>query len=386
MTRMLASVTGPEEAEVALAGGADIIDLKDPARGALGAVDAATVRATVALAGERRPVSAVTGDLPMEPGTVADAVVAIAGTGVEFVKLGVFPGGDPAAVIRGLALIAKSVRLIAVLFADSAPDLGLLPALAEAGFAGAMLDTARKGADGGGRLLDHLPPPALRRFVAACREKGLLCGLAGALEPPDIPRLLLLQPDVLGFRGALCEGGRRDGSLDPARVALVRGLIPREAPAGGGVTQLHILGTRGFAPDPDDVSQTDRIFVHDLVLPVHIGAYAREHGAAQPVRFAVDAWVARPGRPVQDLRDVVSYDLIADGIRLLADSGHVELVETLAEQVAALLLAHRRVVRVRVRLEKLETGSGVVGVAIERTRDTMRVGAVSPFQFPAARP
>ena len=318
----------------------------------------------------------------MELGTIRAAVEAMAATGVEFVKLGVFPGTDPEGTVRALAPLARRVQLIAVFFADLAPDLGLLHALEEAGFAGAMLDTARKD---DGRLLDHMPIPALRRFVAACRERGLMCGLAGALEPPDVPRLLQLEPDLLGFRGALCAAGRT-GPLDPARVALVRGLIPREAPADDSVAQLHILGTRGFAPDPGDLAQTDRIFVHDLTLPVRIGAYAREHGAPQPVRFSVDAWVASPARPAQDLRDVVSYDLIADGIRLLVDTGHVELVETLAEQIAALMLGHARVVRVRVRLEKLETGSGIVGVAIERTRDAMRSAAAARFQVPAGRP
>ena len=384
---MLASVTGPDEAEAALAGGADIIDLKNPARGALGALDPAVVRAAVERIAGRRPCSAVTGDLPMEPGIIGAAVDAMAATGVEFVKLGVFPGADPESAISALASLAQRLRsqdvqLIAVFFADLAPDLGLLNALGSAGFAGAMLDTARKG---DGRLLDHMPVPALRRFVAACRERGLMCGLAGALEPPDIPRLLQLEPDLLGFRSALCAAGRA-GPLDPARVALVRGLIPRELPADDAIAQLHILGTHGFAPDPDDPTHTDRIFVHDLTLPVRIGAYAREHGAPQPVRFSVDAWVARPSRPARDLRDVVSYDLIADGIRLLVDAGHVELVETLAEEVAALLLSHPRVARVRVRLEKLETGSGVVGVAIERTRDAMRSETAPRFQIPAARP
>lgn len=378
---MLASVTGPDEAEVALAGGADIIDLKDPTQGALGAVDPALVRAAVERVAGRRPVSAVLGDLPMEAGTIRTAAEAMAATGVEFVKLGVFPGADPAAAIQALAPLARRVRLVAVLFADLDPDLGLLAALGDAGFAGAMLDTARKGE---GRLLDHMPIPALRRFVAACREHGLTCGLAGALEPPDVPRLLLLEPDLLGFRGALCAEGRA-GPLDPACVALVRALIPRETSEGGIVAQLHILGARGFVPDLDDQARTDRIFVHDLTLPVRIGAYAREHGAPQRVRFAVDAWVTRPARPAQDLRDIVSYDLIADGIRLLVDAGHVELVETLAEQVAALVLAHPRVVRVRARLEKLETGSGIVGVAIERTRDTVRAGTALPFQISAAR-
>ena len=358
MTRMLASVRGPDEAEIALAGGADIIDLKDPSRGALGAVEESAVRSTVERIAGRRTVSAVIGDLPLG-GRAVDAAEAMAATGVDFVKLGIFPAEDTERAVRALAPLARRVRLVAVLPADLSPDLDLVPALAEAGFAGAMLDTARKD---GRRLLDHVPIPELRRFVASCRAAGLLCGLAGALEPPDIPRLLLLAPDLLGFRGALCAAGRpegRAGPIDPSRVALVRGLIPREERAAEIVRQPELVGT-------------DRIFVRDLVLPVEIGAYAREHGAPQPVRFSVDAWVAGPMRPARDLRDVVSYDLISDGIRLLVDAGHVELVETLAERIASLLLAHPRVARVRVRLEKLETGSGIVGVEIERAQEATR--------------
>ena len=189
--------------------------------------------------------------------------------------------------------------------------------------------------------------------------------------------------DLLGFRGALCAGDRAS-TLDPARIALIRGLIPAELPDGDRAAQLHILGTRGFVPDPASTLHTDRIFVREFVLPVHIGAYAREHGTPQRVRFDVDAWVAHATGPArdlchQDLRDVVSYDLISDSIRLLVDSGHVELAETLAEQIAATLLAHPRIVKVRVRLEKLETGAGIAGVELERTRETMRAAAAEPM-------
>ena len=104
MTRMLASVTGPEEAEIALTAGADIIDLKDPTRGALGAVATAVIRTTVSAVRKRRPVSAVAGDLPMRPDLVAAAVRDIAATGVDYVKLGIFPDGDAAACIRELPL------------------------------------------------------------------------------------------------------------------------------------------------------------------------------------------------------------------------------------------------------------------------------------------
>ena len=70
MTKMLASVTGAEEAEIALAGGADIIDLKDPKAGALGAVSTAVIRQAVAAVAGRSRSARSCGDLPMEPDTI----------------------------------------------------------------------------------------------------------------------------------------------------------------------------------------------------------------------------------------------------------------------------------------------------------------------------
>ena len=373
MTRMLASVAGPDEAAVALAGGADVIDLKNPHDGALGAVVPDVVRATVARVAGRREVSAVAGNLPVTPDAVLPAVVALAEAGAEWVKLGLFPGGDPAATLRALAPLAARVRLVAVLFADRDPDFSILPALAAAGFAGAMLDTAGKL---GGRLLTHCDLPELARFVALCRAHDLFCGLAGQLEPPDVPRLLPLQPGLLGFRSALCAAGRA-GPIDIERVRLIRALIPPEAGAGTAAAADWRLLARGYAPArPGEATPTDRVFVRELVLPVRIGAYAHEHDKPQRVRFDVTLQVARPvanGRvvPVRDLRDIYSYDIIGDGIRMLVASGHVDLVETLAEQIAALLLADPRVVSAAVEVTKLETGSGAVGVAIERSRDAL---------------
>ena len=97
MTRMLASVTGPEEAEIAIAGGADIIDLKDPARGALGAVEPDGVRRSVAAIGGRRLVSAVAGDLPMRPGLVTASVADLPGPASRIVKLGLHREDESAA-------------------------------------------------------------------------------------------------------------------------------------------------------------------------------------------------------------------------------------------------------------------------------------------------
>ena len=207
MTRMLVSVTSPKEAAMALAGGADIIDLKPPAPGAA-APEA--IGAMVRAIGGRRPASAMVGD------AVAAAVRDLAACGVEYVKLGLFPGDDAVSGIRGLAGVAAEVKLLAVLFADASPDLSLLTLLAQSGFAGAMLDTLAPegGEKGSGRLLDHLTVSAVHGFVADCHAAGLIAGLAGALEPPDVPRLLVLAPDLLGFRHALCDpGGQPPGSI-----------------------------------------------------------------------------------------------------------------------------------------------------------------------------
>ena len=86
MTLFLASVTGADEAEIALAQGADIIDLKDPGTGALGALPLDVVGATVEAVAGRRPTSAVAGNLPMEPDVMVAAVAALAATGVDTVK------------------------------------------------------------------------------------------------------------------------------------------------------------------------------------------------------------------------------------------------------------------------------------------------------------
>ena len=216
--RFLASVADPDEAEVAHAAGADILDLKDPRAGSLGAWALERLRWAVPRLEHCRPLSAVTGDLPTRPELVVPAAEAVAATGVDFVKVGFFADGEPYAVIEVLAPLARRVRIVAVLMADQGLDLDLLPALGSAGFSGAMLDTAGKATGG---LLTHRTLPELRAFLDAARANGLMTGLAGSLTMTDIPALTLLSPDYLGFRGALCRDGRT-GSLDEAACRAVR--------------------------------------------------------------------------------------------------------------------------------------------------------------------
>lgn len=220
MTLMLASVGNRAEALCVLEAGADIIDLKNPAAGALGALPVETVKEVVAAINGLRPVSATVGDLPMQPQTVREAVEAMAATGVDYVKIGFFPGGDWQGTLHALEPVAaRGVALVAVLFGDQKPDLAWLEALSMAGFRGAMLDTCDKQA---GSLTQVCSLEALRDFVAEAKAHGLLCGLAGSLRRADIPRLLDLNPDYLGFRGALCGRHERTAGLDPDAVRAVR--------------------------------------------------------------------------------------------------------------------------------------------------------------------
>jgi len=273
--KILASVRDGGEALLALSAGVDVIDLKEPNHGALGAVSVEAVQAVVELRnrgnrGTGNPgnrgtsrnrgirnrgaqyqfpgdlqekaqeelireigivspyfpdfgrgrvlVSATIGDMDLSPAPVLAACRRWAECGVDVIKIGLFPG-DLNATLKALApLIETGAKVVAVAFADR-PVMWqqILPPVAKAGLFGLMLDTADKSRGG---LLSHLPVPVLAAFVAAVRDSGLTCGLAGSLRLEDIPVLAPLGPDFLGFRSALCDQGRM-GKLSESKLQAV---------------------------------------------------------------------------------------------------------------------------------------------------------------------
>lgn len=223
MTLFLASVRSAEEADMVLAAGADIVDLKDPANGALGAVAPDVAEACIARIAGRARISATVGDLPMDPGSVSNAVKGMAFCGVDDVKLGVMPGGIPDACFADLRRLGLRSGLILVFFADAMPGFDPVDAALAAGARGLMLDTAGKEQ---GALPDYMSLSTIDRFVEAGHAAGLMVGLAGALRARHVTDLLALQPDVLGFRGALCRDGQRGQALDPVACRRIRALIP----------------------------------------------------------------------------------------------------------------------------------------------------------------
>ena len=228
--RLLVSVVNHEEAAAALAGGADIIDAKDPARGPLGAVSIAVLRQISATVNDARPVTAALGDAADE-GAVEREARAYAGAGATLVKVGL---AGVAGVERATALLAATVRgaaagsggrcgVVAVAYADAhcvaSPAPGVVTeAAARVGAAGVLLDTADKE---GPRLRDLLSPGALAAWVAKAHEARLLVALAGKLRAEDFGFVRDAGADIAGVRGAACVGGR-SGRVTADRVRGLR--------------------------------------------------------------------------------------------------------------------------------------------------------------------
>lgn len=113
------------------------------------------------------------------------------------------------------------------------------------------------------------------------------------------------------------------------------------------------------------------VFVRDLIVQAEIGVHRHEKRRGQPVRINIDLTVKEAAQPLDDrLENVVDYETLVDGVRALIGAGHINLVETLAEQIAGLALSDNRVVATRVRVEKLQVMKDAesVGVEIERRR------------------
>jgi (5-formylfuran-3-yl)methyl phosphate synthase len=222
MTGMLASVRSLAEARQALATGVDIIDLKEPSAGSLGALDTATIIEVVTAVAGQCPVSATIGDMPMQPDLIYDKVEEIARTGVDYIKIGLLPDTDADNVITRLSGISARHKLIAVMFADIPMNLTDIAKLYQAGFCGVMLDTFDKRR---GSLTGIMPISAISTFVHSVKNLDILCGLAGSLTAYDIPVLLRLQPEYLGFRGALCGHGDRTGLIDESAIKHIKQVL-----------------------------------------------------------------------------------------------------------------------------------------------------------------
>lgn len=234
--KLLVSVIDEPEARLAAAGGVDVVDVKNPAEGSLGAPAPGVIARVRAVLPAELPLSAAIGDLPSLPGTAALAALGAARSGAAYVKIGLWGSStaeDAVAVLRAARdAVDGDAEVVAVTYADGArvpsrplPPSELVTAARRAGVSGCLLDTAIK--DGRG-LLSWLHGDAIAELVAEAHGAGLEMALAGELRADDLPVVRATGADIAGIRSAACRDGRRTAPLDPLRIARLRAVCALE--------------------------------------------------------------------------------------------------------------------------------------------------------------
>lgn len=239
MTQLLVSVKNVEETLIALDAGVDIIDLKDPENGALGALDLAMSAQIVTKtqhfndlnANKNRHFSSVltsatVGEHHLNLDGLMDSIVQRVKLNIDIVKVAVstletMQNWQNQFNLQHITAVNTDVKLVAVFFADQKIDLMLLEKLTSLGFCGAMLDTSAKHKN----LLEICNIQTLQAFTQLCQKNALKSGLAGSLKPQHIEFLCAINPFYIGFRGGVCEADARNKSLNMDKLVKVKKLL-----------------------------------------------------------------------------------------------------------------------------------------------------------------
>ena len=226
--KLLISPKNEKEAMEAIAGGADIIDVKNPNEGPLGASFPWIIRQIRQATPANIEVSCTVGEAPNLPGSMSLASLGAAATGVNYIKAGLNglkTAEDAVYLMQNITKAAKeynpAIKVVVSGYADAARvstvDPMLVPKIAyEAKADIAMLDTAVKD---GKNLFAFLTKPQLKSFVDAAHNYGLKVALAGSLQKDDLPVVYALGADFAGVRGAACTlRDRVNGQITQEKV------------------------------------------------------------------------------------------------------------------------------------------------------------------------
>ncbi len=239
--KLLVSCATQAEAEAAIAGGADIVDVKNPKEGALGASFPWIIRQIHQTVNGKAEVSCTLGDLPNLPGSVSLAALGAAATGVDYVKVSLGSlktREDSIFFLRSAAKAAKElnphVKIVAVGYADSertgSVSPQLVPEIADETNADVtMVDTCIKNGD---NIFSFLGKNEIQRIVDDAHKRGLQAALAGSLRKEQLHDAFALKADIVGVRSAACTNNDRlNGTVTREAVEdlvrVVRGLQMR---------------------------------------------------------------------------------------------------------------------------------------------------------------
>jgi len=219
--RLLVSPINAVEAEAAMAGGADILDVKNPREGSLGANFPWVIRSVAEVAAGRVPVSATIGDFDFKPGTASLAALGAAFSGADYIKVGLLKIRDRDEAAEMLRPLVRSVkefddnkRLVAAAYSDasrvgSISPMELPEVAAECGADVVMVDTAIKD---GKSTFEFMTESEISDFIALGHDLGMEVAIAGTIKFGDLALLKRVDPEIIGVRGAVC-GGDRTGEI-----------------------------------------------------------------------------------------------------------------------------------------------------------------------------
>jgi len=230
--KLLATVISSAEAKL-IADLVDLIDVKDPSKGPLGAAGLVTVHSIRSAVGSHAPLSVALGELdPNNVGGTVELGRLMAGAGATMLKVGLSNIKEQTA-LKTLTELKKAlsdkVAVAAVAYADG-DELGFFPYFAlpgiakDAGLDGIMLDTYTKGENKS--LLDYISSSYIKTIIDEGKNLGLKTALAGGLDLQHIDEISRISPDWIGFRAAITtEGVREKIGIDRSKVNKLKMMI-----------------------------------------------------------------------------------------------------------------------------------------------------------------
>ncbi len=235
MMKLLVSPKDKEEALEAIGGGADIIDVKNPAEGSLGANFPWVISGSRDLLPEGAELSATVGDFPNLPGTASLAVLGVASLGVNYVKIGLYGVSSiddsvklASSAVRAVKDTYPETKVVIAGYADykriNSVSAESIPSIAGESHADiAMLDTAVKD---GTNLFSFMNISELEKFVHNAHDFNIMAAFGGSLAKEHILPLFNMGLDIVGIRGAVCQNSDRiNGKIKTELVRDLKNLI-----------------------------------------------------------------------------------------------------------------------------------------------------------------
>ncbi len=224
-TKFLISLKNIEEISNEVIEEVDILDLKNPLKGAIGAWELNNIKRVISIHKKKITISATLGDVFGDKEFLIK-LKKFDCLGLDFIKFGLL-SIDQKNLFEKLRMIESRVfktNLVCVVFVDKKNHLNLvnnnLNYFLKCGVKNILLDTFGKKK---GDLLNFCKTDYLRKFISKCKKKNIKIGLAGGLKEIQIPLIVKLNPDIVGFRSAICRSNKRTSSIDIKKIKKLSG-------------------------------------------------------------------------------------------------------------------------------------------------------------------